>query len=180
MKLPFRFQADKPGIYITKVSLSCGNDIREFDVQVHCATHSDSDRQTATLHMRTSVFNPVQQNLPLVCREQPLAFSHALIDPINTFQANATENDWTMAVTFSGNKAFSGPKSFRVEAKSVYQYPLTFHPQIEDDTFQAQLIIENAETGFTQTYHLRGKADRGPPVSPSAFYAPTFCHRSIV
>ena len=74
-----------------------------------------------------------------------------------------------MGVTFSGNKAFSGPKSFRVEAKSVYQYPLTFHPQIEDDKFQAKLIIENAETGFTQTYHLRGKADRGPPVSLCAF-----------
>lgn len=70
-----------------------------------------------------------------------------------------------MTVTFNGNKAFFGPKTFRVEAKSVYQYPLTFHPQIEDDKFHAQLIITNPETGFTQTYNLRGKSDRGPPVS---------------
>ena len=70
-----------------------------------------------------------------------------------------------MTVTFSGNKAFMGPKAFRVEAKSVYQYPLTFNPQIEDDKFQGQMIINNADTGFTQAYNLRGKADRGPPVS---------------
>ncbi len=67
-------------------------------------------------------------------------------------------------MTFSGNKAFTGPKSFRVEAKSVYQYPLTFSPQIEDDKFQCQMTMNNADTGFTQTYNLRGKADRGPPV----------------
>jgi len=80
------------------------------------------------------------------------------------FKANATEDDWSMTVTFSGNKAFTGPKSFRVEAKSVYQYPLTFSPQIEDDKFQCQMTMNNADTGFTQTYNLRGKADRGPPV----------------
>jgi hypothetical protein len=70
-----------------------------------------------------------------------------------------------MIVTLSGNKAFTGPKSFRVETKSVYQYPLTFNPQIEDDKFQGQMIISNADTGFTQSYNLRGKSDRGPPVS---------------
>ncbi len=75
-----------------------------------------------------------------------------------------------MTVTFSGNKAFTGPKSFRVEVKSVYQYPLTFNPQIEDDKFQGQMIINNADTGFTQTYNLRGKADRGPPVSRIILY----------
>ncbi len=85
-------------------------------------------------------------------------------------KANATEDDWSMIVSFSGNKAFTGPKSFRVEAKSVYQYPLTFNPQIEDDKFQGQLIINNSDTGFTQTYNLRGKSDRGPPVSPINLY----------
>jgi hypothetical protein len=69
-----------------------------------------------------------------------------------------------MTVTFSGNKEFTGPKSFRVEAKSVYQYPLTFNPQTEDDKFQSQMTISNADTGFIQTYNLRGKSDRGPPV----------------
>jgi len=69
-----------------------------------------------------------------------------------------------MTVTFTGHKAFTGPKTFRVEAKSIYQFPLTFNPQIEDDKFQSQMIINNADTGFTQTYNLRGKADRGPPV----------------
>jgi hypothetical protein len=69
-----------------------------------------------------------------------------------------------MTVTISGNKAFTGPKAFRVEPKSVYQYPLTFNPQIEDDKFQGQMVINNADTGFIQTYNLRGKADRGPPV----------------
>ena len=80
------------------------------------------------------------------------------------FKANATEDDWNMTVHFSGHKAFVGPKTFRVEAKSVYQYPLVFNPQIEDDKFQCQMTINNADTGFTQTYNLRGKADRGPPV----------------
>ncbi len=70
-----------------------------------------------------------------------------------------------MLVSLSGHNAFSGPKAFRVEAKSVYQYPLTFNPQIEDDKFQGQMIINNTDLGFTQTYNLRGKADRGPPVS---------------
>ena len=70
-----------------------------------------------------------------------------------------------MIVTFSGHKAFAGPKAFTVDAKSVYQYPLTFNPQIEDDKFQSQMTISNPDTGFIQTYSLRGKADRGPPVS---------------
>lgn len=70
-----------------------------------------------------------------------------------------------MTVTFTGHKVFSGPKSFKVEAKSIYQYALTFHPQVEDDKFQAQMVINNPDTGFTQTYNLRGKSDRGPPVS---------------
>ena len=80
------------------------------------------------------------------------------------FKANATEDDWNMTVNFSGHKAFVGPKAFRVESKSVYQYPLSFNPQIEDDKFQCQMTINNADTGFTQTYNLRGKSDRGPPV----------------
>lgn len=70
-----------------------------------------------------------------------------------------------MTVTFSGHKAFTGSKLFKVEAKSIYQYSLTFNPQIEDDKFQAQMVIHNADTGFSQTYNLRGKSDRGPPVS---------------
>lgn len=70
-----------------------------------------------------------------------------------------------MTVTYTGHKAFSGPKFFKVESKSVHQYPLTFHPQIEDDKFQAQMVINNSDTGFMQTYNLRGKSDRGPPVS---------------
>ncbi|CAF3347445.1 unnamed protein product [Rotaria sp. Silwood1] len=143
VKLPIRFQADKTGIYSTKISLSCGDDIRDFEIEIHCITQSDNDKQTAILHIRTSVFTPVQQNIPI---------------------ANGTEDNWNMTATFSGNKAFFGPKTFRVEAKSVYQYPLTFHPQIEDDKFQAQMVISNADTGFTQTYNLRGKADRGPPI----------------
>ncbi|CAF2209937.1 unnamed protein product [Rotaria magnacalcarata] len=143
VKLPIRFQADKPGIYSTKVSLTCGDDIRDFDIEIHCITQTDSEKQTATLQMRTSVFTPVQQNIPI---------------------ANSTEDDWNMTVIFSGNKSFSGPKTFRVEAKSVYQYPLTFHPQVEDDKFHAQMVISNADTGFTQAYNLRGKSDRGPPI----------------
>ena len=66
VKLPVRFQADKPGIYASKISLACGDDVRDFDIEVHCITQSDNDRQTATLHMRTSVFTPVQQNIPIV------------------------------------------------------------------------------------------------------------------
>lgn len=84
-------------------------------------------------------------------------------------KANATEENWNMTVTLIGNKAFTGPKSFYVEAKSVYQYPLTFNPQIEDDKFQAQLTINNNDTGFTQIYNLRGKSDRGPPVRSNSF-----------
>jgi hypothetical protein len=67
VKLPVRFQADKLGIYSTKISLSCADDIRDFDIEVHCITQSDNEKQTATLHMRTSVFTPVQQNIPIVC-----------------------------------------------------------------------------------------------------------------
>lgn len=74
-----------------------------------------------------------------------------------------------MTVTFSGHKAFTGPKSFFVETKSVYQYPLTFSPQIEDDKFQGQMTINNTDTGFTQIYNLRGKSDRGPPVRSTSF-----------
>ncbi|UJR33894.1 hypothetical protein I4U23_021314 [Adineta vaga] len=143
VKLPFRFQADKPGIYSTKLTLSCGDDMREFEIEVNCMTQSENEKQPATLFMRTSVFTPVQQHIPI---------------------ANATEDEWNMIVTLSGNKAFSGPKAFRVDAKSVYQYPLTFNPQIEDDKFQGQMIIDNTDLGFLQTYKLRGKADRGPPV----------------
>ena len=66
VKLPVRFTGDKAGIYSTKISLSCGEDMRDFDVEVHCITQSDNDRQTATIHMRTSVFTPVQQNIPIV------------------------------------------------------------------------------------------------------------------
>lgn len=162
VKLPVRFQADKPGIYSTKVNLSCGDDMREFDIEVHCVTQSDNDRQTATMYMRTSVFTPVEQNIPIVCfKEKKNFLNHFLFIFL---KANSTEDDWNMVVTFSGNKAFSGPKSFKVESRSIYQYPLTFHPQIEDDKFQGQMVIHNAATGFTQTYHLRGKSDRGPPV----------------
>jgi hypothetical protein len=67
-KLPVRFQADKPGIYSTKLSLSCGNDMREFEIEIHCITQNDNEKQPATLHMRTSVFTPIQQNIPIVCR----------------------------------------------------------------------------------------------------------------
>ena len=67
VKLPVRFQADKTGIYSTKISLSCGDDMREFDVEIHCITQSENEKQSATLHMRTSVFAPVQQNIPIVC-----------------------------------------------------------------------------------------------------------------
>jgi hypothetical protein len=67
VKLPIRFQADKPGIYSTKLSLSCGNDMREFEVEVNCMTQSDNEKQAATLYMRTSVFTPVLQHIPLVC-----------------------------------------------------------------------------------------------------------------
>lgn len=67
VKLPLRFQADKPGLYATKISLSCANDIRDFDVEVHCITQHENEKQAATLHMRTSVFTPVQQNIPIVC-----------------------------------------------------------------------------------------------------------------
>jgi heme/copper-type cytochrome/quinol oxidase subunit 2 len=66
-KLPVRFQADKPGIYSTKLSLTCGSDMREFEIEVHCITQSDNEKQPATLHMRTSVFTPIQQNIPIVC-----------------------------------------------------------------------------------------------------------------
>jgi len=66
VKLPVRFQADKPGIYATKISLSCGNDLRDFEIEIHCITQSENERQTATLYMRTSVFTPVQQNIPIV------------------------------------------------------------------------------------------------------------------
>jgi hypothetical protein len=67
VKLPLRFQADKAGMYSTKITLSCGNDMREFDVEVNCMTQSDNEKQAATLYMRTSVFTPVQQNIPIVC-----------------------------------------------------------------------------------------------------------------
>lgn len=66
VKLPLRFLADKAGIYATKIALACGDDVRDFDIEVHCITQNDNDRQTATLHMRTSVFSPVQQNIPIV------------------------------------------------------------------------------------------------------------------
>ena len=67
VKLPLRFQADKPGIYSTRISLSCGDDVRDFEIEVHCITQNESERQTATLQMRTSVFTPIQQNIPIVC-----------------------------------------------------------------------------------------------------------------
>ena len=66
VKLPLRFLADKAGIYATKITLACGDDVRDFDIEVHCITQNDNDRQTATLHMRTSVFTPVLQNIPIV------------------------------------------------------------------------------------------------------------------
>mgnify|MGYP000132626002 CR=1 FL=1 len=66
VKLPLRFQSDKPGIYSTKISLSCANDIRDFEIEVHCITQSENEKQAAKLHMRTSVFTPVQQNIPIV------------------------------------------------------------------------------------------------------------------
>lgn len=82
VKLPLRFIADKAGIYSTKISLSCGDDMRDFDIEVHCITQTDNDRQTATIHMRTSVFTPVQQNIPIV-RVFPLRivcfFSHFIL-----------------------------------------------------------------------------------------------------
>ncbi|CAF3695722.1 unnamed protein product [Adineta steineri] len=143
VKLPFRFQADKAGVYLTKITLACGDDMREFEVEVNCMTQSENEKQAATLFMRTSVFAPVQQNIPI---------------------ANSTEDDWNVEVSFSGHKAFSGQKAFRVEAKSVYQYLLTFNPQIEDDKFAGQMIIHNIDLGFQQTYILRGKSDRGPPI----------------
>lgn len=168
VKLPIRFQADKPGLYSTKLSLTCANDIREFEVEVHCVTQSDHDKQPATLHMRTSVFTPVVQNIPIVCAFEIFFFFFDRC--LYSFEkANATEDNWNMTVTLSGNKAFTGPKSFYVEAKSVYQYPLSFSPQIEDDKFQGQMTINNTDTGFTQTYNLRGKSDRGPPVSLNIF-----------
>lgn len=74
VKLPVRFTADKPGVYSTKISLSCGDDLREFEIEVHCVTQSDNDRQTATIHMRTSVFTPVQQNIPIVSVSSLLHF----------------------------------------------------------------------------------------------------------
>jgi hypothetical protein len=67
VKLPIRFQADKTGLYSTKISLSCANDVREFEIEIHCITQSENEKQPATLHMRTSVFTPIQQNIPLVC-----------------------------------------------------------------------------------------------------------------
>lgn len=70
VKLPVRFQADKPGIYSTKLTLSCGDDTRDFEIETHCITQSENERQTASLHMRTSVFTPVVQNIPIVSIEQ--------------------------------------------------------------------------------------------------------------
>lgn len=84
-----------------------------------------------------------------------------------------------MTVTFTGHKAFTGPKTFHVEAKSIYQFPLTFNPQIEDDKFQSQMVINNADTGFTQTYNLRGKADRGPPVGKTAKNSRFFVSKDV-
>lgn len=65
-KLPFRFQADKPGIYSTKITLTCGDDMREFEIEINCMTQSENEKQPATLYMRTSVFSPVQQYIPIV------------------------------------------------------------------------------------------------------------------
>ena len=40
--------------------------MREFEVEVNCMTQSENEKQAATLFMRTSVFTPVQQNIPIV------------------------------------------------------------------------------------------------------------------
>jgi hypothetical protein len=83
VKLPIRFQADRTGIYSTSICLSCADDIREFDIEVHCTTQIENDRQTATLHMRTSVFTPVQQNIPIVSRS--LMFLRSRVRSIVSF-----------------------------------------------------------------------------------------------
>lgn len=66
-KLPIRFQTDKPGIYSTRITLTCGDDVRDFEIEIHGVTQSDNEKQTATLQMRTSVFTPVLQTIPIVC-----------------------------------------------------------------------------------------------------------------
>ena len=97
VKLPLRFLADKAGIYATKIALACGDDVRDFDIEVHCITQNDNDRQTATLHMRTSVFTPVQQNIPIVSandRPHPFAMKGCLFPWLSRRMQQTMTGTW--------------------------------------------------------------------------------------
>ena len=109
VKLPFRFQADKPGIYSTRITLSCGDDMREFEIEVNCMTQSENEKQPATLYMRTSVFTPVQQHIPIV---NEVSFERIVLFTLCSFRQTRLKMIGIWLSPYQVTKHFLDPKHF--------------------------------------------------------------------